>query len=242
MTSQQKQDLYANTPKNSYQWMTKILGIRGIREGVIYADYMTRSKNIIKFADVFGKTPKYNVEIMTIGMDVGGTDFTVFTLNVFTQGYRHHIVMDFMELHQANHDKIWDEFIKWFTPYYEMYSMYMKGMFIDNAATIMKLTMDARLKLHLGLRCYGYKKFTIKERVDWGITQLDQGKLLFTEKSEDVYTSFTKAFYTNKSKTDIRAFNNHIHKDRVDSVEYGQAPYTAYMMRNTKKLDGIVKR
>ncbi len=150
--------------------------------------------------------------------------------------------MDFMELHQANHDKIWDEFIKWFTPYYEMYSMYMKGMFIDNAATIMKLTMDARLKLHLGLRCYGYKKFTIKERVDWGITQLDQGKLLFTEKSEDVYTSFTKAFYTNKSKTDIRAFNNHIHKDRVDSVEYGQAPYTAYMMRNTKKLDGIVKR
>ena len=37
-----------NTPKNSYQWKTKILGIRGIREGAIYADYMDKAKNIVK--------------------------------------------------------------------------------------------------------------------------------------------------------------------------------------------------
>jgi|LGOV01.1.fsa_nt_gb hypothetical protein len=235
MTEQQKQALIENTPKDSYQWMTKILGIRGIREGVIYADYMTRHKNIIAFADVFGKTPKYNVEIMTIGIDVGGTDHTVFTLNVFTQGYRHHIVMDYMKLNNANHDKIWSEFVKWFHPYYEIYSMHFKGAFIDSAAKIMRLTLDSRLKMHYGLRCYNAKKYLIKERVDWGITQLDQGRLLFSEKAEDVYIAFTKAYYTNKSKTDIRAFNNHTHKDIVDSMEYGQAPYTTYMMKNTKK-------
>jgi hypothetical protein len=244
MTEDDKRKLIENTPKDSYQWMTKILGIRGIREGVIYADYMTREKNIIHL-DMLSDNEsdmaflnKHGLEIMTIGIDVGGTDHTVFTLNAFTRGYRHDVVVDYMKLNNANHDKIWDEFIKWFMPYYERYSQYFKGGFIDNAAKIMRLTMDSRMKLHLGLRCYGAKKYTIKERVDWGITQLDQGKLLFTQKTEDAYIAFTKGFYTTKSKTDIRSFNNHTHKDIVDSVEYGQAPYTAYIMRN---INGVTR-
>ena len=234
MSIEDREKLIANTPKDSYQWMTKILGIRGIREGVIYADYMTRHKNIISIDDVFGEHPKYGVEIMTIGIDVGGTDHTVFTLNVFTTGYREHIVVDYMKLNNANHDDIWTAFNKWIQPYYEKYSMYIKGAFIDNAAKIMRLTMDSRMKLHLGLRCYGHKKYLIKDRVDAGITQLDQGKLLFTELTEDCYVAFTKATYTNKSKTDIRAFSNHTHKDIVDSIEYGQAPYTTQIMRHLK--------
>ena len=52
--------------------------------------------------------------------------------------------------------------------------------------------------------------------------------------------SFTKAFYTTKSKTDIRGFKEHKHKDRVDSIEYGQAPYTAYMMRKTNSSRAVI--
>ena len=237
MTMEQRNNLIDNTPKDSYQWKTKIIGIRGIREGVIYADYMTREKNIIHLdllssneSDVtFLQTN--GIQSMTIGHDVGGTDSNVFTLNVFTLGYRHHIVADYIEFNDANHDEIWDKFVKWFTPYYEKYSMFIKGDFIDAAAKIMRLTMDSRLKLKYGLRCYKAYKFTIKDRVDWGITQLDQGKLLFTQKSEPLYEAFSKAFYTEGSKTDIRDFPKHIYKDRVDSVEYGQAIYTPYIMR-----------
>jgi hypothetical protein len=230
MTQEQKQDLYESTPKGSYQWLTKIIGIRGIREGVIYADYMSPEKNIIPdWLDFVNKHG--GIEIITIGQDVGGTDNNVFTLNVFTARYRHHIVVDFLEFNNANHDKIWDEFVKWFAPYYEQYSMYIKGDFIDAANKIMRLTMDSRLKLHYGLRCYKAYKYLIKERVDSGQTQLDQGTLLFTPKTEPIYLAFKKAFYTKNSKTDIRGFNKHIYKDRVDSTEYGQAPYTAYMMR-----------
>jgi hypothetical protein len=231
MTQREKQMLYETTPKGSYQWQTKILGIRGIREGVIYADYMSREKNIIQgdWIDFVNKVG--GLANMTIGHDVGGTDSNVFTLNAFTVGYKHHIVVDFLEFNNANHDEIWDKFVKWFTPYYENYSMYIKGDFIDAAAKIMRLTMDSRLKQHFNLRCYNAHKYTIKERVDWGVTQLDQGKLLFTHRSEPIYEAFSKAYYTDKSKTDIRDFPKHIYKDRVDSCEYGQAPYTAYMMR-----------
>jgi hypothetical protein len=236
MTQNDRRKLIENTPKGSYQWMTKILGIRGIREGVIYANYMSREKNIIHL-DLLTENEhdmkflnQHGIQIMTLGHDVGGTDNNVITLNLFTHNYKHHIVIDFIEFNNANHDEIWDKFVKWFTPYYTRYSMYIKGDFIDSAAKIMRLTMDSRLKLHYGLRCYMAQKFTIKERVDWGVTQLDQGRLLFTKRTEPIYESFTKAFYSDKSKTDIRDFNKHEHKDRVDSVEYGQAPYTKKMM------------
>lgn len=237
MTQKQKTALIENTPKNSYQWKTKIIGIRGIREGAIYVEYMSREKNIIHLdllsdneKDTIFLKPR-GVERITIGQDVGGTDNNVFTLNLFTRGYREQIVVDFLEFNNANHDKIWDDFVKWFAPYYERYSIYMKGVFIDSAAKIMRLTMDERLKRNYGLRCYKAYKYTIIDRVDAGVSQLDQAKLLFTQKSEPCYVSFTKAVYDNSSKTDIRKFNKHIHKDRVDAVEYGQAPYTAYMVR-----------
>jgi len=87
------------------------------------------------------------------------------------------------------------------------------------------------LKRHFGLRCYNAYKFTIVQRVDNGQSQLDQARLLFTQKSEPCYVSFSKAYYNNSNKTDIRDFPKHIHKDRVDSVEYGQANYTKYMVR-----------
>ena len=234
MTQAQRHSLVNNTPKDSYQWKTKILGIRGIREGVIYADYMSRKKNVVRLDMLNGEMAYLDprgIQVITVGQDVGGTDNNVFTLNVFTRNYREHIVVDMLEFNDANHDEVWEKFSEWFRPYYEKYSMYIKGVFIDSAAKIMRLTMDDRLKRYYNLRCYGAYKFTIVERVDSGVSQLDKGQLMFGHKAEKCYESFTKAFYNNKSKTDIRDFPKHIHKDRVDSVEYGQANYTKYMLK-----------
>ena len=236
MTEDDKRKLIDNTPKNSYQWLTKILGIRGIREGVIYAEYMTREKNIVHL-DMLSDNPEdmeyinqRGVEYITIGHDVGGTDNNVITFNIFTRGFKQFIVVDFIEFNNANHDQIWEQFVKWFTPYYTRYSMYIKGDFIDSAAKIMRLTMDSRLKQQFGLRCYKAPKYTIKERVDWGITLLDQGRMVFTQKTIPIYESFTKAFYSEKSKTDRSDFSQHIHKDRIDGTEYGMTPYIKKMI------------
>ena len=235
MTQIEKAQLIELTPKDSYQFKTKILGIRGLREGVIYADYMSREKNIIDL-DLLDDTkmaflnPR-GIELITVGQDVGGTDNNVFTLNVFTRNYREHIVVDMLEFNDAGHDEVWSRFAAWFAPYYEKYSMYIKGVFIDSAAKIMRLTMDDRLKQYFNLRCYNAYKWKIVQRIDSGVSQLDQQQLLFTQKSVGCYESFTKASIDNSSKTDIRKFPKHLHKDRVDSVEYGQANYTSYMVR-----------
>ena len=234
MTIAERTSLMANTPKNSYQWKTKIIGIRGIREGAIYADYMDKAKNIVRLDlltdDIDFIRPR-GIELITIGQDVGGTDNNVFTLNLFTRNFREHIVVDMLEFNDANHDEIWTKFAEWFRPYYEKYSMFIKGVFIDSAAKIMRLTMDDRLKRYFNLRCYNAYKFEIAQRVDNGISQLDQARLLFTQKTVRCYESFAKGYYDTSSKTEIRAFPVHIHKDRVDSIEYGQANYTFKMAK-----------
>ena len=61
------------------------------REGAIYADYMDKAKNIVKLdmltGDIDFLKPR-GIELITIGQDVGGTDNNVFTLNLFTRGFR----------------------------------------------------------------------------------------------------------------------------------------------------------
>lgn len=234
MTEQQKTDLYETTPKGSYQWKTKIIGIRGIREGVIYANYMSREKNIIDLDMLNGNIDfleKHGIELITLGQDVGGTDFNVIVLKVFTRNYKHVIDVDYFEINEVNHDELWEKFNKWFQPYYEKYGAYIKGDFIDSAAKIMRLTMDSRLKQHFNLRCYGAYKYTIVQRCDYGIALLSQGRKLFTNKTEPIYQSYTKAYYEEGNKTDVRGFNKHIHKDRVDASEYGEANYIAKMVK-----------
>jgi hypothetical protein len=244
MTIEQRNGLINNTPKDSYQWKTKIIGIRGIREGVIFADYMSREKNII-YMDLLAPpedTKAYEwinsrgIEIMTFGQDVGGTDNNVFVLKLFTRNWREVVAVDFIEFNDVNFDQIWDRFIEWFLPYWTRYSTHFKGGFIDSAAKIIRLSMDARLKQQYGIHCYKAYKYTIADRCDYGMTLLDQGRKLFTQKTEPIYQSYTKAYFDNSSKTDIRAFPKHLHKDRVDADEYGEANYISKMIRLNKPM------
>jgi PBSX family phage terminase large subunit len=225
-TDEDIEELLSQHDSDSFEYLTKMLGGRGFREGLIYKGAMGK-ENFLEYYD----DNTYIIDTVTIGIDVGGTDLTVFTLNGFTSGFKEHIVLDYMALNNANHDEIWDAFVKWFTPHYEKMGFLIYGAFIDSAAKIMRLTLDSRMKNMFNIRCVNAYKYTIKERVDWGITQLHQNRLLFTEKTKNIYHAFEKAQYTeNRTKTDIREFTNHDHKDFIDSVEYGQSPFTKKMM------------
>jgi len=242
MTEHEKTSLIDSTPLGSYQYTTKILGLRGIREGVIYAEYMSREKNIIHLDMLSDKKEdiafldKHGIEMMTIGQDVGGTDNNEFVIKLFTRGFRHVIDIDFIEFNDVDFDTIWERFYKFFMPYWQRYSQHFKGNFIDSAAKIMRLSMDRRMNANIGIRCYKAYKYRIVDRCDYGIRILDTGRKLFTQKTEKIYVSFTKAFYNNSNKTDIRDFSKHVHKDRVDASEYGEANYIAKMVGYLKPV------
>ena len=169
---------------------------------------------------------KYQFVRYTIGIDVGSTDFTVFTLVGFTYQYKEAVILDKAEINHVGVNEIWELFQKWYEPYHQLIGSKTYGVFIDSAAQILKTSLTPLLYNTYYLRIVDSYKYTIKERVDWGIRLLHQGRLLFTEKCRDMYDSFKNTLYQpNLHTTDIRMFPKHIYKDRIDSAEYAITPF-----------------
>jgi phage terminase large subunit len=220
-------------PAGSFEHNSKILGIRGFVEGTIYAKYLSVEKNMHQFNDVYrNPESKFQFGKYTIGVDIGSTDFTVFTLVGFTYDMRYAVALDKIEINHASVDDIWEAFYTWFDKY--MYELGGKvfGMFIDSAAQIVKTSLQPKLMMRYGMSIADSYKFTIKERVDWGIRFIHQGRLGFTEYTKDTYDAFKNTLYKkNLHETDIREFPNHIYKDRIDSLEYAITPFIKEMLR-----------
>ena len=108
----------------------------------------------------------------------------------------------------------------------------MYGAFIDSAAQILKSSLAPLLMREYNMNIADSYKYTIKERVDWGIRFIHQGRVLFTERTRETYDSFNNTLYAkNLHATDIRVFPKHMYKDRIDSFEYSITPMIQQMLK-----------
>ena len=235
MTSEHIDFLNDTHPPGSFEHNSKILGIRGFVEGAIYSKYLSAEKNIVAFNDVYrNQESKYQFVKYTIGCDVGATDFTVFTLTGFTRFSKEAVALDKVEINEAGVNEIWDTFARWYEKYHNDIGHKVVGMFIDSAAQILKMSLAPLLMGRYNMRIADSYKFTIKERVDWGIRAIHQGRWLFTEHTKDTYDAFKNTMYSkNLHDTDIRVFTRHIFKDRIDSFEYSVTPLIKEMLNIT---------
>ena len=233
MEKDQIEHLNNTHPPGSFEHNSKILGIRGFVEGMIYAKYLSYEKNMVRFKDIY-KNPDSPLQFVkyTIGIDVGSTDFTVFTLIGFTPYFKEAVALDKVEINHVGVQEIWDTFTKWYDKYYLEIGHKVHGAFIDNAAQIVKSSLAPLMMNRYGMQIADSYKYTIKERVDWGIRFIHQGRLLFTEYTKDTYDAFNNTLYKkNLHETDIRDFPKHIYKDRIDSAEYGITPFIREMLQ-----------
>lgn len=233
LTQEQIQKLYSAHPVGSFEYNSKILGIRGFVEGAIYFKYMSPEKNKVRWVDVYNNpTSPYQFDKYTIGIDVGATDFTVVTLVGFTRFYREAVVLDTVSINNVGIDEIWHMITSFMDNYYYTIGHKIYGVFIDSAAGITKNSLKPRFRNRYNIQIADSYKYTIKERVDWGIRFLHQGRLKFTDKADNIYMSFTRALYVeNMNKTDVREFSNHRDKDNIDSAEYAITPFIQQMLQ-----------
>jgi hypothetical protein len=234
MSDEQINHLNNTHPPGSFEYNSKILGIRGFVEGLIYAKYLSHEKNMVRFDDVFNNpNSKYQFIRYTIGCDVGSTDFTVFTLKGFTPRYKEAIAIDKVEINHAGVNEIWEAFYKWYDWYHNIIGHKMYGMFIDSAAQILKSSLAQLLRDRYNIQIANSYKYTIKERVDWGIRFIHQGRKLFTDRCKETYDAYNNTLYVkNLHTTDIREYPKHIYKDRIDSDEYSETPFIKEMLQS----------
>lgn len=224
-------------PPGSFFYMSKAIGARGFSEGAIYSPYMDRSKHIIPYDDIFDRK-KYNFIKFVIGIDVGVSDHTVFTLVGFTSGFKECIVIDYFKINNAGADEIYNRFKTWYDPYYKNEYIHPKihGAFYDygGGGLVLKKSIENKLYKEYGIQSANAFKKRIIDRIEANVKLLHADRLKFTSKADDIYKAFISAIYTkNRTKTDPRTFNVHLNKDKVDATEYAQAPFIDMMLRTS---------
>lgn len=222
-------------PVGSFFYNSKYLGIRGNPSGAVYAEYMDESKHIVPYSKVFDK---FNFVKFSIGVDVGHSDYTVFTLVGFTNNFEYNVAIDYFKLNKSSTDTMWLEFTKWYDKYYHMHDVHnkMHGVFFDPAGggAIVKQTLQGKLLYKYNLQSGNAYKKTIMDRIQYNLMLINADKLIFTDKTRDIYNAFKSVVYAkDKTKTDPRVWGQHINKDLVDSFEYGQSPFMSITMRRS---------
>jgi len=214
--------------KGSHDWLTLIEGGRGVREGAIFADYMTFEKNLTPYATVFDD---FFFKKFSLGVDVGSVDFTVFTLNGFTLNYQEHVVIDMLKINKVGTTVMWEAFMKWFEPYIKR-GLKIYGAFFDYAGggAIVRDELDPKLRT-LGIQTGELFKFRVLQRCIAGAKLFEDGRLIIVDNQMEVYDAFLAATWAkDRGKPNPREFGFHKHKDYVDSVEYGQSPFLRNML------------
>lgn len=219
-------------PVGSFFYMSKYIGARGFLTGSVYAEVMSRERHMITHEEAMKK----HYIRFAIGVDVGFEDHTVFTLVGFTTNFRECIVIDSCEINHAGADEIYKTFSEWYQPYHTLrFSNRMEGVFFDpNPGKILRTTLKNKFLNDYNILTGDAIKKKIIHRIEANLKLLSSDRLLFTDRTENIYKAFTSVTYTkDKSKTDPRVFGQHINKDRVDSTEYGQAKFIEVMLRRT---------
>lgn len=215
-------------PKDSIYYKIKILGLRARAEGLIYTDI---EKHFINDID------KFIFDDFTIGVDVGGSHSTSYTLTGFTIGYKYVVILSSIKVIDTisspnDSKKLLSEFIMWINKWITKYPK-IRNAFVDSAAKIFRLDLS---RVFPRLDYYpSYKKDGIYDRIELTNTLFSQGRLFINEKEcKPLTDEFRQAVWEidkttgvtkidNKNKP-IRLKNEVFLCDSLDGFEYSLVP------------------
>ncbi len=163
------------------------MAIRGYTEGLLYAPYIDdiwidrkKTGNRVRFSEM----NPFVFEKIYIGVDIGSTAKTIFTIVGITRNYQRAVVIDsHVVSEEADYNDIVNEFNKWFMPYLSLYRK-IDGIYPDSADPLFIKTLRNNI-LVKNVNISGSIKKTIQERVTLKQQLLYQKRLLFTEKAEN---------------------------------------------------------
>jgi len=216
MTEEKKRNYMNAYPVGSFYYTTKVLGERGIQEGLLYG-HLINTNHYVMLEDI--QNAITNVEI---GIDIGDNALTVFTLTGYTMGFGKAIVIDSLSLNEADYDRIIYEFNQWLGSWYKMFGTKINTVWPDSADSIFVRTLRTRIKYPI--KVVGSKKLTIRERVILKEQLLHQERLQFVLGTGAVETSKQ----LKKIRTDGKGGvldENRPENDYNDSLDYSLTPH-----------------
>jgi hypothetical protein len=223
MTQKQIEAMYKIHPVGSFEYNSKIIAVRGFTEGLLYAqliDDVWIDKNTIGNRIRLARINPYVFEKVYIGIDLGSTAKTIFTIVGITREYQRVVVLEAKVLEgEFDYNDIVNAFNTWFMEWYSLLRK-IDGIMPDSADPLFIKTLRNNILIK-SINITGSIKKTIKDRIDLKQQLLFQKRLLFTERADNVRYALAKIRADGKGG---HIDDGTINIDFNDSLDYALTP------------------
>jgi len=223
------------------QWFKRdILGLRTTAEGRIYEGY--RYKDVAVTKEWIKQ--QFFVDF-SIGVDIGGTDATVATINGYTSNYETVVAIDgYYHKQGINQDKDHAQYAKeivdFIKPWTETYPLLATcPVFVDSADKLFRQALNRALSA-AGLNGMqtvpSYKKDGILDRINTMRILINQGRKKIADHMQQWFSAYEMATWDTDKYADkewVRVDNGSYPVDCLDSDEYSIQPYKPRLIRGT---------
>lgn len=215
-------------PIGSYYYKIKILGERGIAEGLVYQIF---ASNMDKF--IISKVPK--LTSIVLGVDFGGNQSRhVFSATGFGPNldYAVHLEAMRMDATGTTADQLCNEFEKFVYMVQKKYGFYAMECYCDSAEqTLINTIRNRVLSKQLGIIIKNAYKKPINDRIQFQLQLLSLGKLFFMSWNDAAIDAYRTAVYDSRpGHENERLDNGTTDIDTLDSNEYSFEPVMRNMM------------
>ena len=176
VTAEWIKTMYGMHPEGSFEFNSKVLGIRAATEGILYGHLLTKVHDV-----PFEKLNIGAIKDVLVGIDVGGgadadnRGKTVFTVTGYSTGYQRAIVLDGYVSKQIGHVETAKELNAFLDKWWKVFHHRMNGIYIDSAEPALIFAVDK------------HKKFPIEVRKSVKKTKLIDTKVRVTMKEQMIY-------------------------------------------------------
>ena len=238
ITDRQLRILMATYDRDSQWFKRDILGQRTAATGRIYTGY--RHKDIAVSRDWI-KDQRF-IDF-SIGVDVGGTDATVATLNGFTAGYDTVVSLDGYYHKQGietgkDHDIYAMEIVAFIKPWTLVYpNIAVSTVFAESADKLFRQALRKHLdkeRLFQMRVVPSYKKEGIVDRINLQNILINQGRKKISSHMQKWFEAYENALWDTDKYADkdwVRVDDGSYPVDCLDSDEYSIQPFKQHLLR-----------
>lgn len=236
LTPDQYREALISYNPDTIWYQRDILGLRTTASGRIYIPYKYDDIKITK-----KQIQELHFAELTVGIDVGGTDAVVATLQGVTMGFRDLCMIDGLYHKQGMDTKI-DEatYVRmvcdWLAPWDKTYQR-NGTIYVDSANKLFKIALNNEL-IRRRMSRWIVKSFDksdgILERIQLFITLMVQGRLRVAEHLTQWHQAFQMATWEPEEYADgewVRVDDGSYPLDTLDSAEYGAYDFKRYLIK-----------
>ena len=229
--------MYTMHPEGSFEYNSKVLGIRSVVDGILYGHILNKLNDV-----QFDKLNLLAIKTLTIGIDVGsgaeekaGTKRakSIVVLSGYSRLFQRMVVIDGYASHEIGHIEMTNELNQFLDEYIKVFAHKIKGVYIDNAEPALISTCKSNIKY--GVRVQGSIKKTAivnsKSRVTVKEQMIFKRRMLFVKGHNDRPKQQRGAQFIKQQLAKVKGLNGvtideeMLHNDVNDAVDYSMTPH-----------------